>query len=237
MEAADLVAHMSACHIYVSCQAVDMRVMHARFLSTLRDKMKDTTPNGALYGLGLEASEIQTLAVSLFPIAEPTWYHWNTKTWKERISHVAEAVMSPVTDFLATNEHECSVSALAAFKKHFENAVSKTAEAAFHPSAAVSPAEVATQLGDGTSQLYTWTRSKLGIRLHCGIKDDPLYNARKGLPTEGKKTIGSWVSMVYESLLRGGMMDMVLDGLDTSRGAPRTVEEFDQLCRDMESRF
>lgn len=219
MEAADLVAHMSACHIYVSCQAVEIRANHVRFLSTLCDKVKDTTPNGALHGLGLTGSQIEALAASLFPVIESTWYRFNSNTWKHRISYVVDAVMSPVTDFLATNEQECSVSVLAAFKKHFEDVVSMTAGSMFYPSATISPAEVASQLGDGTAQLYTWVRSKLNIPLHCGINDDPLYNAREGLPTEGKKTIGSWVSMVYESLLKGGMMDMVLDGLDTSQNS------------------
>jgi phenylalanine ammonia-lyase len=217
MEAADLVAHMSACHIYISCQAIDMRANHVRFLSTLREKIKDITPNGAFHGLVLTSSQVETLSTSLFPVIESTWYHWNSNTWKDRISHVVEAIMSPVADFLATNEHECSVSTIVVFKKRFEDILSKTAEEMFYPSATIPSTEVAKQLGEGTAQLYTWVRSNLNIPLHCGIKDDPLYNAQKGLPTEGKKTIGSWVSMVYESLLKGDLMDMVLDGLDTPK--------------------
>jgi phenylalanine ammonia-lyase len=41
--------------------------------------------------------------------------------------------------------------------------------------------------------------------------DDPLYNHQNGLPTEGKKTIGSWVGIVYENLLEGDMMHKVLE--------------------------
>lgn len=218
MEAADLVAHMSACHIYVSCQAVEMRANHLRFLSALQDRLQDATPTGALRDLGLNESQVDSLAKTLYPLVESTWYHWNANTWKDRIPKTVDAVVAPVTEYLATNEHECSMSSLIAFKKHFQNIVQSTAEAMFYPSPTITPAEVAAQLGDGSAQLYTWVRSKLNIPLHCGLKDDPLYNARQGLPTEDKKTIGSRVSAVYEGLFKGGMMDMVLDGLDTGRG-------------------
>ncbi len=214
MEAVDLLAHMSACHLYVSCQAIDIRANHVRFLSTLRDIVTEATPSGALHGLGLTGSQIEILGTLLLPIIESSWYQGNTNSWKERVPPVVKAVISPVMEFLATNEQECSVSAIIAFKKHFEDVVYNAAEAMFYPSPTIPPAEVAAQLGEGTSQLYTWVRSKLNIPLDCGIKDDPMYNAQKCLPTEGKKSIGSWVSMVFESLLRGGMMEMVLDGLD-----------------------
>lgn len=234
MEAADLVAHMCACHIYVSCQAVDMRANHVRFLKALREALGDPTERGALHGLGLKGAEVAALAEKLFPVLESTWYHWNANTWKERISHVVEAVVSPVAAFLAAEALECSISQLASFKEHFSAVVSAIAASVFYPGPVMAPSAVATQLGDGSAPLYTWVRSALGVPLHCGIDDDPLYNARKGLPTEGKKTIGSWVTTVYESLRKGGLMDVVMDGVESSREAPRTADEFEALCREMD---
>lgn len=220
LEAADLVAHMSACHIYVSCQAVEMRANHIRFLSALHDRLSSDASDGAMRDLGLNASQIVALAQSLQPLIESTWYHWNSNTWKDRIAYVVDAVMSPVTDFLAKLEHDVSISMLAAFKTHFKIVVGETAGALFYPSPTITPAEVAAQLGDGSAQLYTWVRSKLNVPLHCGLNDDPLYNARQGLGTDNKKTIGSRVSAIYESLVGGEMMDMVLEALDTGRSFP-----------------
>ncbi|KJZ74646.1 hypothetical protein HIM_05996 [Hirsutella minnesotensis 3608] len=233
-EAADVLAHMCACHIYVSCQAVDLRASHVRFLDFLGNKiLPDSTHCGALHGLGLKCLDAERLADKLFPVIEKTWYHWNATTWQDRIPHVVNAVVSPVVEFLVAEDRDCSVGQLAAFKKHFHDTVSKTAASFFYPGPVPKSSEVATRLGNGSSRLYTWVRSRLGVPLHCGIDDDPLYNARKGLPTENKKTIGSWVGMIYESLLKGGMMDMVLDGVESSHDAPRTNEAFEQLCRDM----
>lgn len=216
-EAADILAHMCACHIFVSCQAVEMRANHIRFLDTIETQLKDTTPTGVLRDLGLNEAHVSLLAELLFPIIKSTWYHWNATTWRDRIPHVIDAVMSPVTDYLATNENTCSMASLISFKNQFQTVFQSTAEKMFLPSPTIAPAEVAAKLGDGSAQLYTWVRSTLNIPLHRGLADDPLYNARKGLPTDDKKTIGSRVSAIYESLLRGGMMDMVLEGLDTGR--------------------
>lgn len=120
--------------------------------------------------------------------------------------------MSPVNEFVATHNPDCSVSTIMAVKKHFQTVVSNTAEEMFYPGPTISPAEVVTQLGGGTAQIYIWMRSKLNIPMNCGLQDDPLYNAQKGLPTKGKRSIGSSVSMVYESLLNGEMMDAILEG-------------------------
>ncbi|OQE42072.1 hypothetical protein PENCOP_c004G04321 [Penicillium coprophilum] len=212
MEAVDLLAHMSACHLYVSCQAVEIRASHVRFLSTLRIKMEDFSANGALHALGLEGSQTEALCELLLPIVQSSWYRANSNTWKDRVLSVVEAVTSPINEFMATLNPDCSVSTIIAFKKHFQGIVSSTAEEMFYPSSVISFDEVATQLGEGTAQLYTWVRSRLNIPMNCGLQDDPLYNSQKGLPPNGKKSIGSSVSMIYESLLEGQMMDTILEG-------------------------
>ncbi|KAK5987809.1 Phenylalanine ammonia-lyase hkm12 [Cladobotryum mycophilum] len=238
LEAVDLVAHMCACHIFVSCQAVDMRANHVNFLNILRDKvLKDTTAEGALYGLGLGPVDVGKLAENLFPLVQMTWYHWNTNSWKDRIPYVVDAIIAPVTKFFADEELECSIAQLAAFREHFSQTLSATAAATFYPSNKIAPEAVAIKLGDGTSQIYTWVRTKLKVPTHYGITDDPLYNATHNLPTEEKKSVGGWVSVIYESV-RGTLMDMVMDGLDASRVAPRTVEEFEKFSLEMnEARY
>ncbi|KAJ5339388.1 Phenylalanine ammonia-lyase [Penicillium brevicompactum] len=214
MEAVDLLGHMSACHLFVCCQAADLRANHKRFIASLQNKVADTTPSGALNGLGLSAAQIATLSTTLFPIIEDAWYKANTNCWKDRVTAVVKSLTTPITDFFASTGHECTVSELIAFKKNFETAVFDLASTMYYPGPVISSEEVAAQLGQGTSQLYNWVRSTINVPLHCGLRDDPLYNAQQGLPTEGKKSVGSWVSTVYESILKGGMMEMVMNDLD-----------------------
>jgi phenylalanine ammonia-lyase len=96
MEAVDLVAHMSACHLYVSCQAVDLRASHMKFMAQVKEKiLKDIGPQGIYQDLGLQAPKIERLGKILFPTIESTWYHWNTNSWKDRVPRVTEAIMLP----------------------------------------------------------------------------------------------------------------------------------------------
>ncbi|KAM5348701.1 hypothetical protein ACJ41O_008525 [Fusarium nematophilum] len=236
MEAVDLVAHMCACHVYVSCQAVDLRASHRLFLENLVEVLRDTTESGPFHAFGLDEIDIERLSDVVFPVVESAWYDRNAGSWKDRIMPAVDAAMAPVTQFLTTESVDCPLSSLAVFRGHFHKTVVDTASSIFYPNMAIRPVDVATKLGDGTSHLYTWVRSKLGVPTQCGIDDDPLYNAQKGLPTDGKKTIGSWVSMVYESL-KGELMDMVMDGMETSQAAPRTEEEFEKLCQELEEKY
>ncbi|RMJ08673.1 hypothetical protein CDV36_011727 [Fusarium kuroshium] len=236
MEAADLVAHMCACHIYVSCQAVDLRASHRLFLDAIRKVLSDTSEDGPFYAFGLDESAVEKLAEAVFPTVESTWYDRNAGSWKDRIIPTVDATMAPVTQFLMTEELNCPLSCLAVFRAQFHKSVVATASSIFYPNMAIRPADVATKLGDGTAPLYTWVRSRLGVPTHCGIDDDPLYNAQKGLPTEDKKTIGSWVSMVYESL-KSDLMDMVMEGIESSRAAPRTEEQYERLCAELNEKF
>lgn len=236
MEAADLVAHMCACHIYVSCQAVDLRASHRLFLEEIRKVLSDTSEDGPFYAFGLDEPAVEKLAEAVFPTVESTWYDRNAGSWKDRIIPTVDATMAPITQFLTTEELNCPLSCLAVFRAQFHKSVVATASSIFYPNMAIRPVDVATKLGDGTAPLYTWVRSKLGVPTHCGLDDDPLYNAQKGLPTEDKKTIGSWVSMVYESL-KGDLMDMVMEGIESSRAAPRTEEQYEKLCAELDEKY
>lgn len=239
LEAVDLVRHMCACHLYVSCQAVDLRATQKLFLEKLRDQvLKDATDKGAFYPLKLKGDVLERMAETTAPVIERTWHHWNAGSWRDRIPHVVDAVIAPVMQCLAESEVDCSVAQLAAFRSHFEKIIDTTASSVYYPRSAITPSSVATQLGDGTAPLYAWVRSRLAVPTHFGLDDDPLYDVKRqgGSTTTTKKTIGSWLSIVYESLKKGEAMDMVLGRLGDGEGlvpAPRTEGEFAVLCEEM----
>ncbi|KAM0362229.1 hypothetical protein ACHAO7_005003 [Fusarium culmorum] len=234
MEAADLVAHMCACHIYVSCQAVELRATHRLFLETLHDKIK--AKDGPFHVFHLNKSAIKDLGEKVFTVVEKAWYDHNAGCWKDRIVPTVDAAMAPVTQYLTSEEVDCPISSLAVFREKLHKSVVEVSSSIFYPNMAIRPVDVATKLGDGTAPLYAWVRSKLGVPTQCGIDDDSLYNAQKGLPTEGKKTIGSWVSIVYESL-KDDMMDVVMEFVDAcDRPGPKTEEQYESLCQGLASR-
>lgn len=208
-EAVHLVAHLCACHIYVTCQAVDLRANHARLAVALRETVLPAAvaASGIVGGpAAADDGALQRLVERLAPAVESAWYRNNTGTWRNRVPHAAEAAVPA-----AAEGRECSVARLSAFRAGLERAVADAAASTLPPRPTMVPAAVATHMGEGTSRLYMWVRSRLGVPLHRGIDDDPLYAARRGLPAEGKKTIGSWVSIVYDGIVEGGAMDVVFD--------------------------
>ncbi|KAF5025588.1 hypothetical protein F66182_2332 [Fusarium sp. NRRL 66182] len=215
MEAADLVTQMCACHIYVSCQAVDLRARHQLFLKTLHDKVLfDATENRLFCILGLREPAAEELGKTIFAVVELAWYKNNTGSWKDRIVPTVDAITTPVMQFLIAEEVFCPIITLAVFMDNFHKIVSDTAASIFDSDMGLRPVDVASKLGQGTAPLYTLVRTKLGVPMHCGIDDDPLYNAAKNPPVENKKTIGSWVSIVYEGLTTGNIMDAVMTAID-----------------------
>ncbi|CAI7655293.1 unnamed protein product [Penicillium manginii] len=191
MEAVDLLVHMSACHIYVSCQAIEIRANHVRFISDLQVNMQELITTGTFDRLGLNGIEIETLYASLISTIQSSWSRTNSNTWQERVLSGIEAGMSLVNDFVADHNPDCSVSMIRAFKNQFQSIVCSTAEVVFHTDRTILPEKLIPQLGLGTSQLYIWVRSKLNIPVNRGLQDDPLYNAQRGLPTVDKASIGS----------------------------------------------
>ena len=62
-------------------------------------------------------------------------------------------------------------------------------------------------LGQGSAKIYTFVRRDLGVPFHRGILEDPTFTLREGerasFPPEKRKTIGSLIGIVYESIRSG----------------------------------
>jgi len=174
--------------------------------------MKALMASGAFDKLGLNHSQSETLCILIVSTIQSSWSLTNSNAWEERVLSGITAGMSSVNDFVATHNPDYSVSMVMTFKTQFQSIMFSTAKAIFNTHPAILPGEVAPQLGMGTAELYIWVRSKLNIPMNCGLQDDPLYNAQRSLPTVDKASIGSSVSIIYENLLKAGMMDIILEG-------------------------
>ena len=237
MEAADVVAHMAACQIFVSCQAVEIRASHLIFWETFEAILRDAYANESLAELMLSKNQLIELAEILIPVAKRMWYKSNQSTWRERIQPTVDAAVASFADFLVNQDGiDSSISQLAVFRKHFHKSIQDTASSHFYPNQLISPDVVAAKLGDGAAQLYTYVRAKLGVTTQLGITEDPLYNSSRGLSTEGKLSRSAWLSKIYESL-KSDFMDMVMHSLDSARPKPNNKEEYERLAEEMKERF
>lgn len=74
-------------------------------------------------------------------------------------------------------------------------------------------------LGNGTWAIYRFVRGKLGVPLHRGPVEQRGAGNMEGNGIDGrpKKTIGSWVSIIYEAVRDGSLYAEVFRFPETTR--------------------
>lgn len=74
-------------------------------------------------------------------------------------------------------------------------------------------------LGKGSKALYLAVRRDLGVPFHRGFVDHPTVKEESitSLQAREKKTIGSWVSVIYEATRKGKFQNLVVDMLQEDK--------------------
>jgi phenylalanine ammonia-lyase len=223
IESVDILRHMMACHLFVTTQGVELRASHRLFQKTLAEKVLVDVEAGAFSTLSLSSEVTAKVAEATAPVINDTWMHWNAGNWTDRVKPTVEAVLPVVTGVLTAEGVDITISQLQSFRNAFEKVIVDTANTIFYPNVAITPVDIATELGEGTAPIYTFIRSGLSVPPNYGLEDDPLFNHKRGRDTTNKKTIGSWVTKIYESLNKATLLDAVFDPKSV---APRSEQEF-----------
>jgi phenylalanine ammonia-lyase len=210
MEAVDLLAHICACHIFISCQAAELRVLNESFLSLALNQDARAT---FLELLDVQDNEdggdndaVDGFWAALSSSVRTAWNASNTLSWEERCRVAADAAVPPLIQF--ASEWAMPMSIATQFRQNFQDHLCKTmAEAGLAPIS--EPASLAgrvqSRLGAGTSQVHAWVRTQIGVPTHMGRAHDPVLT-----PGTGSKTVGSRISAIYESIRDGSLTGMVM---------------------------
>jgi phenylalanine ammonia-lyase len=219
MTAVDLVSLMSACSIYVGCQALDLRVMHMIFLQSFRGLAKTITRE--LVGKAYPKLNFEALHSKLFKHITSVWSETNSLDAKERCEKVISTSISilistltlyqePVpssTNLIATLEAWRTIMAATMYDHYI------SVRTIFFKS------QVTVEyLGQASKRIYTFVRDELGVPFHRGLVEHSTSGDDDMLDERPKKTIGSWVRIIYESLrdgrLYGELMEVLAEGLE-----------------------
>lgn len=68
-------------------------------------------------------------------------------------------------------------------------------------------------LGRASRKMYLYVRQTLGVPLHQGLIDHPTPTAEFAANGSKKKSIGSWISVIYEALRSGRLHEPLMDCL------------------------
>ncbi|KAF3318484.1 hypothetical protein TWF173_007891 [Orbilia oligospora] len=188
MQAVEIVSMMSACLLYVACQALDLRVRDLKFMEALEDQVRKAVEEQSGH-LGGERN----------PSEEPQ--SSSSATWVA-LSH--------------NNIAENSIDHLKLVQKY----ICQQAEALFKKMQQKSfngELDTESYLGVSSKLLYRFVRKELNVPFHCGLVEHPTVKG-SDVPTRSRKTIGSWISIIFDAIIDGRIQTPVCDSYTKTVG-------------------
>ncbi|KAI9370882.1 L-Aspartase-like protein [Aspergillus egyptiacus] len=220
MQAVEVLSMMCACDLFIACQALDLRVLHLTFLNHAKTHIHAVTSD--VFSSCLPEEELTALADSLSTSLAETWSTTgNRLSAPERIRTVIESALLPALLTSLNNttnkgkaKDNLRITDLETWKTQTRDTLTKvyesTASAFFHTQ------HTTDLLGAASKILYRTVRHDLGVPFHQGFVEHPAIGDET-LNGRDKKTIGSWISIIYEALRDGRLLRPLMQAM-TSGG-------------------
>jgi phenylalanine ammonia-lyase len=214
MQAVDLVSMMGACSLYVACQALDLRVLQLNFFQALQSVLTGTTE--AAFRDMLSPEEINRLSRLVSDAVQSAWPSTSRMDLCDRCQRVMEMSLPIILADVAlvdasARRDKCVLMTINEWKM---TTVTKL-EGAYQQALShfCKDPSTADYLGAGSKGIYIAIRHQLGVPFHRGFIEHP--QASSGVPEtingRAKKTIGAWISIIYEALRDNTLSGTILD--------------------------
>lgn len=213
MQAVELSSLMSASYLYVLCQALDLRARQFNFFRALQPQVKQIVSE--TFSSTLSDGDLAVLQDRMYMHIEESWLCKSHLDSENRISKVVETTVQVVTDTLLNSSLRDSptisfLATVSSWKLQAQRTISHvwneiTEEFKQHQN-------TAEYLGMGSKMLHRFVRQDLGVPFHQGLNEHPSANDCAGDTLMGrpKRTIGSWVSIIYDSMRSGSLHDFIM---------------------------
>jgi phenylalanine ammonia-lyase len=208
----EILSILLASHIYMICQAYDLRALQAEFGDELKkivsQELNDT------FGHALTESEKSVLLTAVVKAMSATLESTSTMDAVERMHKVAASSTPALIDFLTGSDVEDGETAVASTTSipEFHARVASRAASYLkqlqteYLTGARGPAPAASYLNK-TRPIYEFVRVTLGIKMH-GIEN--LHSFENGLGVEDV-TPGQHVSRIHEAIRDGNMQSVIVN--------------------------
>ncbi|RHZ61524.1 aromatic amino acid ammonia-lyase [Aspergillus thermomutatus] len=217
MQAVEIVSLMCACSLYIGCQALDLRVLHLTFLQRSKPQLHTLTSH--LFSEHLPEPDLATLNEALSTHIQKSW----PATTRLNVNNRVETVVTNALPILFQTFASCNgpsrgastsqaptFSDLQTWKSRaialLNEIYQDTADAFF------SYQHTEEMLGSGSKILYQTVRRQLGVPFHQGFVEHPTAQSDT-LDGRSKKTVGSWISIIYEAIRDGRLLDPLMASL------------------------
>lgn len=211
MQAIELLGMMVAGVIYAACQAVDLRVMHATFLeaaaTTLQTGITHLLPNG------FTAKEVAASFSPAIRALQNAWWNNAALDAPERCSLGAstfvQVLCDPAKSELGAHLEDDLLDLSTKERRQLQNDIQELLCGTYqsHRATFLKKPPTKKYMGKGSKVIYLLVREELAIPMNRGLVDHPLppYPGEPG--SSEKRTIGSYVSRIYESIRDGKLFE------------------------------
>ncbi|RAH76696.1 putative phenylalanine ammonia-lyase [Aspergillus japonicus CBS 114.51] len=195
-ECVQILSMMYAAQLYILCQALDIRALNMDFFA--KAKAKSRTAYQGIFGHSFKLGSIDFELVWTQIIS--TWDQTGHLDLADRCHHVATQSFAHLLDAEMRETNTLSSTSCDQVKQWKERLLEVLATCYDETRQEfIKSPSTCTYLGEASKAMYQLVRHDLEIPLHQGIRDHPPLAAAAG-ESEGKKTIGSYVSRIYVAL-------------------------------------
>lgn len=216
MQAVELVSLMCAATLYINCQALDLRALHLAFLDNVTPQLN--TVASKIFSPSLSQTELVALQDALSAHVAATWPTTTRVPSTERCNQTIKSTLSVVLDALrSTPSGSPSIADMDRWQTD-ATAVMRQVYDKTH-AAFVEKQHTLDLLGASSKVLYRTVRQELGVPFHLGFVEHPTPESNS-LNGRDKKTVGSWVSIIYEAIRNGKLQNPLMGMLKAGLQRP-----------------
>ncbi|PKX99567.1 uncharacterized protein P174DRAFT_427726 [Aspergillus novofumigatus IBT 16806] len=213
----EVLTMMCAAHLYIVCQALDLRAMQMEFFKTAKAACQ-----ASFYGLfnHIGTPKDPSSHSHFDPIwsaIRASWLDRNRLDLEEKCAQVSRDCLGQMVSSVSLDETGYSHQECWGLIRRWKDLLPTILVDSHRKTREAFTKDRATPqyLGQRTEQVYLFVREQLQVPFHLGVKDHPGFNKDDG--EEVKRTIGTYVSRIYTAIRNEEMARLLLDvteGLD-----------------------
>ncbi|KAL8798906.1 MAG: hypothetical protein Q9182_006306, partial [Xanthomendoza sp. 2 TL-2023] len=212
LESAELVSLMSASYLYTVCQALDLRVLQKSFFENFEPALYAL--NQEILGAHISSVALESLHIKLWAHVQVTWLLTSNKDTPDRANYIIDMGLAILTQVLL-DKPEGSLSEASGLLRSWRSRANALLVETYTCTRSKFFAHQSTpdHLGCASRRMYRYVRQTLGVPFHRGLEDHPTPKEPLAADGSRKQTIGSWISVIYESLRDGRLHEPLMECL------------------------
>jgi phenylalanine ammonia-lyase len=204
-QALDTIYLMAAAHLFVLCQALDLRVLQVEFLSIINTAVTCCV-HEVLFNLEAPNELYELLEDAIYTRIGNVWPTTNTADLEQRWKITADAVMPDIIGVLSKAFPTVPLDStiLVNFTTELQDLMQVQYESKRQNLIDHHQETTPKYLGSAAKRMYNFVRKDLGVKLHRGLIEHPTQPLPLDVEVDVPRiTIGSRISVIYEALRDG----------------------------------